>query len=265
MILFLPGGPGFSSIADVEILEIHARALSKKLLPFQSWASQPLDLTNKNSFLHEVHQLDQWIPNNCTVVTHSYGLHPFLYLQHQKPRHNIRWIMISPAIDLLAAHRLIFKLVEKDLLSLNPVLSQKMGELYKSVHALFDSSWLEAFNIVSQDPLLFPNYWISKTKMGQFFTTLQNRGWSMDPQYFFKVLEGLKGVDPSYLNSKPKGIVSVDFFIGSQDPLLDKQNILFWKNSVWGQKSRIVEVTEAGHWAHLEQPEQFLQLLANRF
>jgi pimeloyl-ACP methyl ester carboxylesterase len=257
-IVFVPGGPGFSSRHEAAVLgpRFGARGWAAHFVE-EPWR---LDRTLPVSWDLHIDELSKVLRTNpnSTVVAHSFAVHPAVRVFRDLNLVDCRLVLVAPTIDLQANHHAIVRLAAEGLGQTNAAATRQMLDHAARSASLFDVPMQQALGIAATDPTLFPRYWSDSDAFGAFAKTMSEPGAAFELSTFVDVTSQLASRHWRIPDAPPCAISVV---MGDGDPIAEPERT---RQAVceWASAANVQVFERCGHWLHLEAPDRFCDFLA---
>ena len=176
-IIFVPGGPGFSSRAEEAVLGplLEPRGVQTTFWrePWRDAGDVPVSWSTYVGGL--VQALGKASAAELTIIAHSFAIHPVTAALQQTGRSDCRLVLVAPVLDLAGGHHAIIRLAATDLARDQPDIAERMLRVAASSRSFFDTPMQEALGLAATDPVLFSRYWVDPNAFASFAETLAHR------------------------------------------------------------------------------------------
>lgn len=264
MVFFVPGGPGFSSKHEAEVLSSRLDALG--------WGSWFWDDPWRGERAGDNRSLDAYVDAlqlhieehagspRLTIIGHSFAVHPLLIVLGRRQLSVNRLVLVSPMLDLHEGHRRLVQLAARDFEETQRARAARLRELLEETRALFDVPMRAALMLAAEDPLLLQHYWYDKHAFGEFVASTEGGDSAFSAETFFGVLEGLARRGLSHLSVRGPFQIPTTVVFGAADPVVDRQATAANARLLFTSFEEHC-VDRCGHWLHLERPDEFLEIV----
>ena len=257
-IIFVPGGPGFSSRHEAAVLgpRFKARGWSAHFSdePWRVDRSTPVSWdTHVDALAASIDGL-----SDVTLVAHSFAVHPVVSAINRLNPRQCRLVLVAPTLDIPVGHQAVVRLAAKGLSESDAELTRRMLETAAKSQSLFDAPMQQALGLAATDPTLFARYWCDPIAFQEFAHTLAEPQNAFDLGSFVAVLSQLAELKWVLPTAPGCEILAA---VGSGDPVVDAEHT---REALadWAPQATLEVFAGRGHWLHLEAPDQFCDFLA---
>ena len=258
MMLFIPGGPGFSARREAEVLG----PMVKGDIRFweDPWHAGDAHARSWDGYLASLQQfllVDRAADRPSTVVAHSFAVHPLLIVLQRVAWAPSRLVLVAPVFDVDDFHRRVVSLAARDFERVDPHKAAQLTTLLSRTRSLFDADMQGALGLAAQDPLLFRHYWQDEAAFSGFATAAARPDAQFSPEGFFLVSAGLANHGCDHLRPATPLPAQAVILYGGRDPIVDRSLSSAAAARVFAGVEEVV-ACDCGHWVHLERPDVFL-------
>jgi pimeloyl-ACP methyl ester carboxylesterase len=262
-LVFVPGGPGFTAKEEARVLgpRLEAAGWHARFWDDPTRSDPTPRPTLFDDYLASLQAaLGELAGQQLTIVSHSAGVHGVLIALERAAVEAMRIVMIAPSLSGNDAFRRVLGLAADDFEESQPEQAQRIRTLLGASCQLMDDPMREGLTLAAQDPQLFAHYWRDQAAFESFVRTTSQPDAQFRPDTFFAVMDGLATYDPSYLQPIPPLAVPAVIVFGDCDPVVDPAATLSVARRTFSQLD-VRTFNGAGHWLHLERPDDFVTLL----
>jgi pimeloyl-ACP methyl ester carboxylesterase len=254
-LLFVPGGPGFSSNFEAQVLSF---PLAEAGYDPIFWR-QPWRLGDAPSLAGELGSLDRQLhalgAADTTLVCHSAAAHHALLLL-SRGLHPGRLVLIAPTLDLRDAHGRLLNFAAGDFARQGRRdIASAIRNLMADSSVLFDAPAREALALATHDRDLLQHYWHDQHALGGFALAHEFRS-----DAFLAVVGDLVNTALAHARPRTPYPLKVTAVFGDRDPIVETTETLHALMRLFAAVEPIV-IPGAGHWPHCERPREFAELL----
>lgn len=264
--IFYHGGPGFNSNAERNILG----KFQDENLTISFW-NEPCEYRSEgDQFVAEFawenavkSALKFYEKSRCEnkkniLIFHSFSLEIFKRIKGDIDVDGI--VLISPAFDLMNFDRNIIQQTINDFKDSNPEVIKDLKNFLRLNERLFDTPMQQAITLASVNEKLFTHYWHDPVIMKEYFEYNSSEAYSFDFNSFASIRTQLQTQDRVTYPNIPFLIVN-----GAED-IFNPVNFILEKMKEENlEKAKVFNLEKAGHFPHIEQKEQFIDLILKEF
>jgi len=194
------------------------------------------------------------------VVTHGFSTLPILKMVESQNLKIDHLVLVSPYVDIYAYQRRLVDLSIKDFLGLKemPVVTQ-LKNFFGQSRQLFDWPMQQALQIAFHDPCLFDHLWYDLNYRDEWLGHMEDREAQLDLVSWQAVNQDIVQVGERLKIDQPLKVPAL-IIVGESDPIV-KTKALDQMLSPLLANYQVKVFPRAGHFPHLEQPDQFVKAL----
>ncbi len=261
--LFFHAGPGLNSNAEQHLLHGACAQRGIELVcwnePSRRRPSGP-PFQSERAFAHLLDESEAFFEHQrregpVALVGHSFGAHVLRHLAARHPTHVTSLVYVCPALSLPDVNVNIFGIASRDYAAHGDQRWQQLEEVIRRSTGRFDENTIAGFQLAAANPRLFDAYWHDKARMAEFFRLNAAPELGLDVEAFFAVRASHFEVGVA-----DSSVPAVAVF-GAHDPVVSRQAELLVLRRGHARLA-VEDFADAAHYAHLEEPERFVDLLA---
>jgi len=264
-LLFFPGGPGFNSNPELNLLTERYLAQGIDLIGWHEpsilrpWGDS---FHAENAFQNYMDSAERFFLQHyagepLTVFGYCYGSHPVRYLL-AKHLDKIRGvIIITPDFCQRETDRNIFLHVMNGYKKHNDSRGERLQEILAHYPDIFNEDMEEGFRLAADNPRLFNYYWRDE-KLMQSFLQYYSSEYRIDVEGFLAVRRSMYEVELN--NCSTKTVV----IYGKKDRIISIPHELNKLPKIFSNLE-IIEMSEASHYAHIEETDKVLVIIKKEF
>lgn len=269
-ILFVPGGPGLSGVAESKLISPIARSLGIEWVSWNSPSrlkpnSEPYQ--DQTAFRDWIFSLDRAFvklraatSGPLIVVGHSFGCIGALALARRYPSEIQRLGLVTPSFRQYPTHKNIAGLALRDFRGSDPEKAARMDKLLAATQVNYDPAMREALALAFEDPELLQNYWRDPAQLQVWLDCLSPPEYIIDFDLFHSVSLDLSR-HPDVHDLEAPVIIPTYVAWGERDPVIHPVSE---RQLVRRSFIRLEERTFPGtaHFVQLEATAEWLRWLS---
>ncbi|MBW3672135.1 MAG: alpha/beta hydrolase [Acidobacteria bacterium] len=261
-LLFFSGGPGLNPRGEEVLLSAPLQAAGfephffyepSRLRPEGS--AYQSDDAYGNYLHHAERALDAVADDAATLAGHSFGCHAVHHLALQFPDRVSSAAFIASGLVIRAADRNMMEVARADFAAERDPRAERLAELLTLYSGEFDSATEAAFRLIGDDSRLYEHYWSRKDSMAEYFGCLSDPRYVFDVDCFFDVRRSYR--PPAQQRSTVPALA----LFGEGDEIISADAEVEFLERCYPDL-RTTTFRGAGHYPHVENREQFVEVLS---
>jgi len=264
-LLFFPGGPGFNSNPEINLLKEKYAHEGINLIGwhepslFRPWGDS---FYAENAFQNYMDSAERFFLEHYTgeplaVFGYCYGSHPARYLLTKQADKIKGVIIITPDFCQRETDRNIFSHVMNDYKNHGDNRSKRLQEILSVFLETFNDDMEEGFRLAAGNPRLFTYYWQDERLM-QDFLQYYSEEYRIDVEGFLAVRKSMRKIE---LHNCP---IPTIIIYGTHDRIISIKHELNEAPKIFSN-FRIIEMKNSSHYAHIEEPDIVLAIIKKEF
>jgi pimeloyl-ACP methyl ester carboxylesterase len=262
-ILYYHGGPGMNSNPETHLL---TEPFAEAGFELVCW-NEPSDLRPEVRALtedqaygryleHAEHFfLDHFEGTSLVVMAHSFGAHAACHVIKKHPGKVARVVFVSTDLVPSVADLNVFRFAAKDFEENGDSRCRDLQNIIERYSGRFDGNTEAGFGVLIQNPRWVDYYWINRKSMTEFAAYYAQPGYTLDLDGFLQTRRTFRELD---MNLSTVPAIAI---YGAQDIVVTRDvEIATLKKRF--STLRLYDFEHSAHYPHIEQTEEFLQILS---